>query len=408
MVLQAVARLWYRQMLLAAPATPAPRNGPVVTVGEGPADRVLMVGNGPLHGWGVTRRELSAPGCLAEVLHRRSLRAVTVEYLGDERMNAASSVSWLGGAAAQNHDVVVVAMGMNDALRLTRLRQWRRDTALLLDRVLADSGRRSHVVVVGLPNIRRYRMADSWLGAVAQRRARAMSAVLQQLAEEDEQVSFVPAPLERFEPDRPLGSAAMYRAWAEEIADHVLPHLDAARLESVATTEQRVVWEWSGTPDLLASRHAGSVSVRLEAVVAAVQERYGVAMAAVNLVDGERTHFVAGAAGAPSSIPRDLAYCDTTVRADQPLVVLDAQKDPRFRGNPFLDVVRLPFYAGVPLHALDGRAVATLCVLDTAARKQFDIDDLRRYAALAELELRRLEATRPGSGPAVQAEPVDA
>lgn len=51
--LVAASRLWYSRMLMAAPTTASPRDAPMRRAGEGPADRVLLFGNGVLHGWGV-------------------------------------------------------------------------------------------------------------------------------------------------------------------------------------------------------------------------------------------------------------------------------------------------------------------------------------------------------------------
>lgn len=57
-------RLWYARMLSYAPMTPSPRTAPTATVGDGNPDQVLLLGNGPLHGWGVMSHGVSVVGHL--------------------------------------------------------------------------------------------------------------------------------------------------------------------------------------------------------------------------------------------------------------------------------------------------------------------------------------------------------
>ncbi|MEO0474555.1 MAG: SpoIIE family protein phosphatase, partial [Planctomycetota bacterium] len=78
---------------------------------------------------------------------------------------------------------------------------------------------------------------------------------------------------------------------------------------------------------------------------------------------------------------------------DQPLIIEDALKDPRFFDNPMVTgepYVR--FYAGHPLRSQSGHNIATLCVVDTSPRELSD-DDMNRFrhlAAMAERELSML------------------
>ena len=376
-------------MLQSAPSTANPRNSPRIRVGEGRADRVLMVGNGVLHGWGVRLRELSAPGHLAGLLHRETGRAVALELVGEERMNAASAVDWMGDAATRGHDLAVVCVGLNDALRLTPLPEWRGHMTRLLDRLRADQGPDARILLVGLPHVRRFTMADSAMGSVAQRHADEMDLILQQLAYGG-RTSYVAAPRERFEPDRPLGSSAMYEDWAAQLLPAVLSELETVRRMRPPLPVPADSWDWSGTKTALEADGTPAMQ-RLEDLTEQVRRHFGVALAGVNVLDGSDVHSIAGKGGGPRMMPRSLAYCDRTVREDAVTMIEDADADPEFAGNPFLDVVDLPFYAGVPLHALDGRAVATLCVLDTDPRATFDLERLQQFARDAERELQQFE-----------------
>lgn len=393
-LLRGSMRLWYSRMLSFAPLTPAPRTPPIATVGTGPSDRVLLVGNGPLHGWGVLSHGMSVVGHLAEDLWRRTDRPARVEFVGDERMNAASATAWLGAQPRNDQDVVVVALGMNDALRLEPVPRWRASYRRLLDHLRAHTGHSVPIVLVELPRIRAYRMADGLLGSVAQHHAHRLNRVLHELAGASSRISVVPAPEERFEAERPIGSSASYAEWALQLGAVLAPVLDRIRETLPARPAvAEAAHDWAGLGAVLEAKAAIGGHAALTDVTRRAQERFGVALAAVNLLDGDRAWFVADTGGAPLTMPSELAYCRTTVRQDAPLVVLDAQRDVRFRDNPFLDVVQLPFYAGIPLHAADGTAIGTLCLLDSAPHDSgfADPEELRSFADEAERVLLTIE-----------------
>jgi hypothetical protein len=372
-------------------------------VGDGPADRVLLVGNGVLHGWGVPLRGMAVQGQLAQLLYERTGRAVVLDFIGEERMNAASAEAWLGDAAGRGHDLAVVCVGLNDALRLTPLPVWRQQMTVLMDRIRSDQDVEARILLVGLPHVRAFSMADSAMGSVAQAHAAQMDLILQDIAGGSDEIDFVAAPEERFEPGHPLGSLGMYRAWAEQLLPSILPALEAIRAVKPVAAETVEAWDWIGTPAALES-DGSEAQRRLDAVTESVRERYDVAMAGIHVVDGTQVFSIAGRSGGPRAMPRSLAYCDRTISNDAPTVIEDASVDPGFAGNPFLEVVGLPFYAGIPLHASDGRAVATLCVLDTDSRIDIDPAELQRFADVAEAALHSFEAPAPSMASPAAAE----
>ncbi|RIJ27240.1 GAF domain-containing protein, partial [Clavibacter michiganensis subsp. insidiosus] len=151
-------------------------------------------------------------------------------------------------------------------------------------------------------------------------------------------------------------------------------------------------YDWAGTSRLVEqARHGGSAELQRLAGVA--QERFDVDVAVVSLLDGDRLWYAMNTDLLPFSIPRDVAYCATGVAADDALVVPDAQRDPRFAGNPFIDITGMDFYARYPLHSSDGEPIGTFCLLDrrTRAASAVPIEGLREIALQAETELRRYE-----------------
>jgi diguanylate cyclase (GGDEF)-like protein len=110
-----------------------------------------------------------------------------------------------------------------------------------------------------------------------------------------------------------------------------------------------------------------------DALVALAADLLGVPNAMLTLIDRDRQRVKAHVGAAPAEAPREIAFCNHTIRGDAVLVVEDAQADARFAGNPFVTAPDgLRFYAGVPIHAPDAEgtphAIGALCVTDTAPR----------------------------------------
>jgi diguanylate cyclase (GGDEF)-like protein/PAS domain S-box-containing protein len=100
---------------------------------------------------------------------------------------------------------------------------------------------------------------------------------------------------------------------------------------------------------------------------------FRVPIALVSLVDGERQ------------------WSTSRVGQDAMLVVPDTLQDERFRDHPHVTgAPGIRFYAGQPLHGLDGQPLGTLCILDTTPRAFGDADRrlLCDLARMVEDELR--------------------
>ena len=102
-------------------------------------------------------------------------------------------------------------------------------------------------------------------------------------------------------------------------------------------------------------------------------EAFSAPIALLTLVD-EYRQFWKSATGLPEDLqlareaPRETSVCGHVVAANQVLVVEDVLKDKRFANNPFLRERGIRFYAGAPLRTSSGRAIGSLCVIDTQPR----------------------------------------
>ncbi len=111
---------------------------------------------------------------------------------------------------------------------------------------------------------------------------------------------------------------------------------------------------------------------------------------AVTLLDGERQWHKSCFGLDVSEIPETQSFCKYALDRPEILEIRDAGTDPRFMDNPLVvDGPKIRFYAGFPVHAPDGTAIGTLCVLGTrpGALDTEQRQDLMQLAALVEREL---------------------
>jgi len=114
----------------------------------------------------------------------------------------------------------------------------------------------------------------------------------------------------------------------------------------------------------------GPPEAELQQLVTEVAQAFGVPVALLTLVLGERQWFKAHV-GLPPSLakdrgtPRDWAFCHHVVQGREPLVVPDARRHPVFRDTPLVRDGVVGSYAGAPLRTSTGQVLGSLCVIDT-------------------------------------------
>lgn len=126
-------------------------------------------------------------------------------------------------------------------------------------------------------------------------------------------------------------------------------------------------------------------------VVRLASRMLNVPMAAFSLIDADRQFFKARVGLDASETPRADAFCAHAILQDEPLVVPDAQRDPRFQDNPLVTgAPGIRFYAGVPVRSSGGVALGTLCAIDTVPR-QLDAEQRAVLVDLATIIMREVQ-----------------
>lgn len=118
----------------------------------------------------------------------------------------------------------------------------------------------------------------------------------------------------------------------------------------------------------------------------------GMPIALVSLVARDVQWFKSARGLDVTETPRDISFCGHAIHDDETFVVGDAAKDERFFDNPLVTGgPKIRFYAGHPIHGIDGDRVGTLCVIDRTpkALSADQLGVLQDLAAIAESELQR-------------------
>lgn len=385
-------RAWYAFRMLRLRNRVQPNDVPAVRSGDPQADRILLIGNGPSHGWGVVTHQLALTGQLADAVAARTGRACDADLIGAEAMNVRSALSWIGDRELRGDDCVVLVVGFNDALRFTPVATWERELRRLIDGITARLRHESAMVVVGIPPIPSFSSYGSLAARLSDQHRLKLNAASKQIAR-IRGIDYLDLPL-----PKGTGSAdEVYREFAARIAVDVAPKLLTTRPTPTPRAPQRdKVWDWSGAGAIIeAARYGGEADLRRLAEKA--QKSFGVELAVVSLVDGDRLYHGTNTDLMPASVPLELSFCRYTVESGEPIIIPDTGRDPRFATNPLVDVSFINFYAGYPLRATDGHVIGSFCLQGSQPRRESSIamDLLRQLAMEAQEVLRSYETEAP-------------
>ncbi|KAG0338838.1 His Kinase A domain containing protein [Podila humilis] len=131
-----------------------------------------------------------------------------------------------------------------------------------------------------------------------------------------------------------------------------------------------------------------------ERIVHLVATVMGVMACTITLVDHERVYMMAESNFEHTDFAREHSICGHTIlRApNDPLVVLDATKDWRFKNLPaVVSEPHIRFYAGAPLTTSDGLNIGSLCLFDVEPRSSFSDRERMLLVDFAAVVMREME-----------------
>jgi GAF domain-containing protein len=391
-MLRATLRAWYALRLLELRSHRRPQDSAVTRSGDPRADRVLLLGNGFTHGWGVDSHRMALTGRLARALADRTGRGCDLDVVGAESMNMRSSAAWVGDRDLAAADAFVIAVGLNDALRRTPVPDWERGLRDLLTSTVARLRPEVRATVVGIPPVDALPAFDGPAARLAARHRERLNAATARIAAEY-RVDYVDIPAFTEGNRGRLTAADVYEQLGRRIAGEVAPGLIAARPVAEERAPQAdPIWQWSGTEEVVGLAAKGGSPV-LRRLAETAQKAFKVELAVVSLVNGDRLYYGNNTDVMPESVPLDLSFCQYTVAAGAPVIIPDVRADERFDDNPLTELSYINFYAGYPLHASDGTVIGSFCLQGSRSRpgEAVSMEAFRGMALQAEAELRRFE-----------------
>ncbi|GAA2753694.1 GAF domain-containing protein [Amnibacterium kyonggiense] len=393
-IARAAAKLWYTKMIYVQQSVPVPRDSPVIVSGADDPDRVLLLGNGPTHGWGTVTHELAMTGQLARALTRRTTRPTDIRYIGDEMMPMAAVQAYIGDTSLAPFDLVLVVLSMNDAVRLTPADEYRADMIRLLDRLASETKPSARVIIAGIQEVDSLPEYRGIAARIGQRRADLLNAITRELVGRYDGFQFFEHSAPQAEPGRPYGSPALYAEWSDAFASISAPALDEARALDPYRFEHELTehqWQWKPGEKVMATADHEA----LDRLAQEAKQHFGADAAWISLMDGDRQFFVANTAPQGRSGPAETSICQYTVQGDEPLIIENTFRDERTKDSPMNDVGQLRFYAGAPIKNEAGENIGTFCVLNVMPKSKGSMDeqDLQEWASRAQGEILKLAAT---------------
>lgn len=135
-----------------------------------------------------------------------------------------------------------------------------------------------------------------------------------------------------------------------------------------------------------------------ERVVAMTALYYEAPISLISIVDQHRQWFRAKVGIDATQTPRDLSFCGYAILANEPMEILDATQDERFKDNPLVTgPPYIRYYAGAPLLTDDGLALGSLCIIDNHPRPPMSVRDRSILKHFAELVMQRIQGLRSRS-----------
>ncbi|MCF8199776.1 MAG: SGNH/GDSL hydrolase family protein [Sulfuritalea sp.] len=213
-----------RQVRRRVPILPEPEGLRAGNCGSGPNLRLLLVGDSAAAGVGARTQEEALSGQL--VARLAASFAVHWKLLAFTGATTADMLVRLESKPADEFDVVVTSLGVNDVTGQLPMKQWRRQQNQLVE-LLVGKFRARHVLLSGLPPMHRFPALPQPLRWYVGSRAQDFDRALNTLANRDPRCEFVKLSYAMMEPSTMATDGfhpgpAIYSLWATEVARLIL------------------------------------------------------------------------------------------------------------------------------------------------------------------------------------------
>ncbi len=132
-------------------------------------------------------------------------------------------------------------------------------------------------------------------------------------------------------------------------------------------------------------------------------KEFGTAFAMLSLVDRTRAWYKSRHGFDAAEVPRGMAFCSHAILSDEPLVILDATRDARFRCSALVcGSSGIRFYAGAPLINREGFRLGSFCVMGSDVREAFSLEEVRELQDFAHFAMQLIEMRKPATHMAPQ------
>ncbi len=367
------------------------------------AHRILLLGSGPVTGWGVTTHELALPGALARAVSSWTGRGCTVDLAANKDLTVATALTAAKFRDLWKYDGIVVTLGVIDSLMLISPSKWRRHIGELLEMLIASASAETEILVVGIPPIRSMPAFDTPLHNWAQARARLLNDVTARLCSATDGATFVPLPAA----DLAAGDAPHRRSplqhqfWATWLARPLTALLptradtDDPRPGQTYTpkseqTRQKAVDQLDLT--------SAATDERLMRIVVLAQRAFNAETALITVIDRGRQLNLTHAGRRLREVARIESICNLAIQGHGAMIVRDTHEDRRFRNSPLVTgQPHIRFYAGFPIETPSGERIGTLCVVDSQPRRRADDIDVALLRELGHLVQQEMERHMPST-----------
>lgn len=219
----AVQGIKLRQTIPQLPEATGERSG--VIAGDGEPVTLLMFGESTAAGVGVETMGESLGVLVARGLARKLNRPIHYHIVARSGIRAAEATEELVPLLTGiQFDLIIIAIGANDALKFRRSRQWGRDLSEMIAAIWATANR-APVLLSAVPPFQQFPTLPIPLRQVLALRGRVLNGVSADVAATLGHVTFLP--FDRLSGDRFFASdgfhpgANGYRRWAEMLIDKI-------------------------------------------------------------------------------------------------------------------------------------------------------------------------------------------